>query len=105
MMASKHIVAADYVRGALSPSEFRAAEAHLEQCEQCRAAVAAVRQAHPGERRVGALVSFLAHMLRGSASLLAAPLRALPQRREPVKEEAVPPVTFEPLRVLTPRSP
>jgi sodium-dependent dicarboxylate transporter 2/3/5 len=102
-MASKHIVAADYVHGVLSPDKRRQAEAHLEECEQCRTAVEAVRQAHPGGNRSGALVSFVAHLLRGSASLLAAPLRTLPQRHEPVLEEERPPVSFEPLRVLTPR--
>lgn len=103
-MTSGHIVAADYVRAALPPDERREADAHLEECKQCRAAVEAARQAQneTGQSRV--FVNFIAHLLEGSASMLAAPLRSLPHQPEADREDVEQvQIQFEPLRVLTPR--
>jgi solute carrier family 13 (sodium-dependent dicarboxylate transporter), member 2/3/5 len=105
-MSSGHIVAADFVRGTLSPAEHRKAETHLAGCEQCRAAVDAVRQSRDGysQHRSPHLLSFVAYMLQGSASLLAAALRSLPSSPELDQEEQPSiKIRFEPLRVLTPR--
>jgi len=103
-MRSRHIVAADYVQGALSPDERRRAEAHLEDCKQCQAAVEAARRAQveTGQSRI--FLGFVAHLLHGGASLLAAPLRGIPHQPEPKQEAGEQAqVRFEPLRVLTPR--
>lgn len=103
-MTSGHIVAADYVRGALSPEERRKADEHLEGCKQCRVAVEAARQAQDESAQSRVFVSFIAHLLEGSASMLAAPLRSLPRQPEADREEAEQAqIQFEPLRVLTPR--
>jgi sodium-dependent dicarboxylate transporter 2/3/5 len=105
-MTSNHIVAADFVGGTLSPDERRMAEEHLKICKQCQAAVDAARQTQvvSDQRQTQALVSFLAHLLEGSASLLAAPLRSIPRQPEPDQEDDTQaPIQFEPLRVLTPR--
>ncbi len=97
-MSSDHIVAADYVGGALSPAERRAAEAHLQDCEQCQAAVDAARQVRGQEisrQRSGILFDFIGHLLQGSASLLGAPLRRIPSQPEPrPQEETEPPGPF-----------
>jgi solute carrier family 13 (sodium-dependent dicarboxylate transporter), member 2/3/5 len=104
-MTSSHIVAADYIQGALSPDERRRAEAHLESCEQCRAAVDAAGQIQGESNQLPShvLIRFVAHLLKGGGSLLAAPLRSIPPQPEPDKEEEQVRVRFEPLRVLTPR--
>ena len=105
-MISNHIVAVDFVSDALSPDERRWAEKHLESCKQCRAAVDAARnsQVESNQTHSQAFTSFLAHLLEGSASLLAAPLRAIPRQLEPDQvDDTQAPVQFEPLRILTPR--
>ncbi len=105
-MTSKHIVAADYVQGELSPEERQRAHAHLKDCEQCRAAVEAVRQSKKktGEKQSRVLVSFVAHLIQGSVSMLGAPLKNIPYQPEAKPEEEAPPaIHFEPLRVLTPK--
>lgn len=105
-MTSEHIVPADFLSESLPPDERRKAQAHLETCAQCRAAVEAARKAQADSDRSqsGALIGFLAHLLEGSASLLAAPLRGIPSRPESDQEhEKQAEVQFEPLRVLTPR--
>jgi solute carrier family 13 (sodium-dependent dicarboxylate transporter), member 2/3/5 len=104
-MTSSHIVAADYIQGALSPDERRRAEAHLESCEQCRAAVDAAGQIQGESNQLPShvLIRFVAHLLKGGGSLLAALLRSIPPQPEPDKEEEQVRVRFEPLRVLTPR--
>jgi len=103
-MTSGHIVAADYVRGTLPPDEHRQAEEHLAGCRQCRAAVEAARQAQDGAGQSRAFVNFIAHLLQGGASMLAAPLRSIPRQPEADQAEAEQAqVRFEPLRVLTPR--
>lgn len=45
-MLAEHIVAADYVTGRLSPTEYSAAHEHQLHCKQCRAAIAAVQSVH-----------------------------------------------------------
>lgn len=79
-MTSNHIVAADFVGGMLSPDERRKAEEHLKICKQCQAAVGALRQPQNNLDREQSriFISFLANLLEGSASMLAAPLRSIP---------------------------
>ncbi len=104
-MTSGHIVPVDYVRGKLSPAERRAADNHLQGCRECQEAVSAARRAMDERNRAQTItiVGFIARLLKGSASMLAAPLRRLPsQPASVVKEEAQAAVRFEPLRVLTP---
>ena len=104
-MSSDHIIAADFLLGNLSPAEHRKAEAHLESCKQCRAAVEAARGAQQelNQRPAQVLAGFLANMLKGGGALLAAPLKSIPPSPEPDQEKEQVGPRFEPLRVLTPR--
>ncbi|MDX1615346.1 MAG: DASS family sodium-coupled anion symporter [Candidatus Promineifilaceae bacterium] len=108
-MAGRHIAVADLLEGRLSSAERRAAEAHLETCSQCRAALTAAQQRRAQERTeatAGELLSFASRLVSGGLTLLAPTLREFPFVES--KPEAVP-VTkeegprFEPLRVLQPR--
>ena len=106
-MSAKHIVAADYVAGRLSPAEHSAAREHQTHCAQCRAAIAAAQIAQGRQQAkdlATAILNFTLRTVIGGAKMLAPSLRLLPHR--PVAEEKAPdevaPV-FEPLRVLLPR--
>jgi solute carrier family 13 (sodium-dependent dicarboxylate transporter), member 2/3/5 len=106
-MTDGHIVAADYVRGRLPLEEQRDAERHLNDCEECRSAVEAVKRSRDDERlpyQSKILVSFVARLMKGGATLLEAPLRSISYQPGPRQvDEEQERVWFEPLRVLTPK--
>lgn len=108
-MTDGHIIAVDYVHGRLPPEEQQEAERHLEECEECRSAVEAVRGSRIDERfpyrsESRILVSFVARLMQGGAALLGAPLRSISYKPKPRRtEEEQARVRFEPLRVLTPK--
>lgn len=104
---SRHIVAADYVAGRLSAETQQKAADHLAQCPQCQAAVEAARRVTAQQisrETLFTLVNFTTRLLLGGATMLAPPLRQLPDGRlptpAPLKIERT---VFEPLRVLQPR--
>ncbi len=107
MSEGEHIVAADYVRGRLDLDSRTVAEAHLADCAECRAAVAAVRRTLAQERTNTAARGFLnlaGNILQGSVQLLAPTVRELPIVDSSL--EAPPPtksVGLPPLRVFQPR--
>ena len=104
----RHIAAVDYVNGRLSEDERQAAESHLADCAQCRAAVDAVRQV--GNDNIGqntlTLVNYVADLLASTVVLVAPIANQLSQPAQPSaapQPEAEPAPFFEPLRVLQPR--
>lgn len=105
-MASEHIVVTDYVTGEMPPEKRRAAAAHLADCAECRAAVAAAQQSRRQaqvEQATGSLVTFTGRLLQGGLTLLAPTLRHLPYEPAETAAPSTPPAQhFEPLRVLQP---
>lgn len=106
-MISDHIAAVDYVRGRFTADEQAKADEHLKTCSECRSAVEAVRRSRQNERvqrQSTVLLSFVARLVEGGASMLGAPLRSINYQPEPgYIEEEQEQVKFEPLRVLTPK--
>lgn len=105
-MPAEHIVALDYVSGRLPAEAHRRAAEHLAGCPHCQAAVSAVREADARRQpnQVSrTLLNFAVHVLQGSASLLAPPLKHLSSEPPQTEAEAAPArPLFEPLRVLQP---
>lgn len=105
-MASEHIVVTDYVTGEMPPEKRRAAAAHLADCAECRAAVAAAQQSRRQaqvEQATGSLVTFTGRLLQGGLTLLAPTLRHLSYEPAETAAPSTPPAQrFEPLRVLQP---
>ena len=104
---SDHIVAAEYVVGNMPSAERRQAEAHLQECATCRAAVEAARRNHARQTMqhiAGTLLTFVVEVLQGSFALVAPTLpEGRPEwQREVVEEPRREPLHFEPLRVLQP---
>lgn len=104
---SDHIVAAEYVVGNMPAVERRQAEAHLQECATCRAAVEAARRNHARQtmQNIAAeLLNFALEVLQGSFALVAPTLpEGRPERQRQVLEEPPrEPLYFEPLRVLQP---
>ncbi len=106
-MNSPHIVAADFVAGLMTSAERAAAAAHIANCQQCRAAVDAVRLRHAEDRTrhmSTTLMAFTGRLLSGGITLIAPSLRQLKgPAAEPIPEALPPLPRFEPLRVLQPR--
>ncbi len=107
MTSQDHVVPADYVTGRVPAERRQAAEEHLTYCEECQAAVEAVRQVHKGQRLTNttrSIIYFTAHVVQGSATMLVPSLRRLTFESSPPspKAKAERPA-FEPLRVLQPR--
>jgi sodium-dependent dicarboxylate transporter 2/3/5 len=103
----RHISAVDYAAGHLLEVERQAAETHLADCVQCRAAVDAVRQldADNVSQNTQVLVNYVADLLASTVMLVAPIANQLsqPPPPKPSQLEPEPPPFFEPLRVLQPR--
>jgi len=103
----QHIAAADYVAGNLSEAEHEVAETHLASCEQCRAAVDAVRQLKTSNanQNTRVLFNYVADLLASTVILVAPIANQLSQPPPPESPplEVEPAPFFEPLRVLQPR--
>ncbi|MDX1435688.1 MAG: DASS family sodium-coupled anion symporter [Anaerolineales bacterium] len=102
-----HVNAVAFASGQLPEDEHLAAEAHLAGCQQCRAAVEAVREvaASQEDPNTRAVVSFVADLLVSTVVLIAPVANQLSQPAPSAKKDRVPtePLFFEPLRVLQPR--
>ena len=107
MTSQNHVVPADYVTGRVPPEHRQAAEEHLAYCEECQAAVEAVRQVHKGQRFTNttrSILCFTAHVAQGSATMLVPSLRRVSfEPPPPMPEAKAKRPAFEPLRVLQPR--
>ncbi|HEY5572325.1 MAG TPA: DASS family sodium-coupled anion symporter [Anaerolineales bacterium] len=106
-MSQEHIVATAYASGEMPAEERQRAEQHLTHCPECRRAVEAVRKEQAQGQEAATsdiLLKFTLNMLRGSFSILAPPLKAIPYETRkvfPVQDTKL--LSLEPLRVLQPR--
>ena len=106
-MSQEHIVATAYASGEMPAEERQRAEQHLSACPECRRAVEAVRKEQAQGQEAATsdiLLKFTLNMLRGSFSILAPPLKAIPYETRkvfPVQDTKL--LSLEPLRVLQPR--